>query len=341
MSYDLKFWKDLKRRDIKAPKPSDTYTRLNDGETLSHVAELPIQEILDRLIELFPDFEPEGTMREIELPDGNIEVSWGRQHFRIDLRGDTDEAAGQIVTLMNEFGCRVYDPQADQRYPLNKPTPWNAPGPDEASESDRDVKEAVDGSGTIPSFEELLAQRKAEREEKLAALEKTDPEAYRWAREMDERAEASRRARQAQRNAWEAMLRPIAANIERDHPDGRWRRFDVESRTLAAVLHNMSHSVGRDASNMDDFGQLETLQHQLDNRFLLVCLGFLKAIPVGGLARQCAPDRRHGAAVLLRAAEGRLQGVAGRRAAYPGADAGQAGLDSRLPCVPALRAAGR
>src|SRR5687767_742892 len=112
MSYDLTFWKDAKRSaGVRAPKPSQTYDRLMNGETLPHVAELPTQEVLDRLIELFPDFEPEGSMREIELPEGNIEVSWSPQHFRIDLRGDTDEAAGQIVTLMNEFGCRVFDPQ--------------------------------------------------------------------------------------------------------------------------------------------------------------------------------------------------------------------------------------
>lgn len=298
MSYDLKFWKDVKRRGIKAPKPSDTYTRLNDGETLPHVAELPTQEILDRLIELFPDFEPEGTMREIELPDGNIEVSWGPQHFRIDLRGDADEAAGQIVTLMSEFGCRVYDPQTGKRHPLNKPTPWHAPA-DPRDRDSRGEKPPTTSAQLKRQLNAWIAERKSELEAMVARMEKEDPEGYRaYLEERDAAAKREQEAIAAKRNEpWEIAVATIMADIERDCPNGRWRRLGLTPRTLAAVQHNADATVKDLSGDTHDFGQLKSLGFQLDDRFRLACLGFLEAIPVASPWADWRASARHAAAL--------------------------------------------
>lgn len=277
------FWKDAKRPpgSGRAPRPSQTYTRLNRRETLEHVAELPTQQVFDRLIELFPDFEPEGKMRQIPLPEGNIEVSWGPQHLRIDLRGDADAAAGQIVTLMNdEFGCRVYDPQGDKRYPL-KPTPWNALTPEEAAEAVREFDHVLNSPEIRKQLKDPFRAKEQTRAEREAQWAREAPDALKWIKELDAKQEESRRRRAADHEARQAMLRPIAEATEREHPNGRWRRLGLDPMTLAAVLCNMDAAVRRPPDETNDFGaaQLSRLTHQVGDRFVLMSLGFLEAIP--------------------------------------------------------------
>src|SRR5687767_8526849 len=106
--YNLGFWKDAARpKGKKPPKPSTVYNKLEFDKHVAGVEALPTQQILERLVEMFPDFEPESEFPTIDLrdADASIEVIWGPQLFRFMLHGEADEAAGQIITMMNqEFG---------------------------------------------------------------------------------------------------------------------------------------------------------------------------------------------------------------------------------------------
>jgi hypothetical protein len=110
MSYDISFWRESRPVGLS---PNEAYRRLSRGKPVEGLAELPVEEVFAGLREAFGPFYEE--LSEFETDDCSIEVSWSACHFRFDLRGDVDEAAGRLVALMAGFGCSPYDPQVDTR----------------------------------------------------------------------------------------------------------------------------------------------------------------------------------------------------------------------------------
>src|SRR5262245_19255030 len=110
MSYDITFWKEGRPVGLS---PNEVYRRLSKGKPVEGLAELPVAEVFAGLRGAFGPFDEE--LSEFEADDCSVEVSWSRCHFRFDLRGDVEEAAGRLIALMAGFGCSPYDPQADTR----------------------------------------------------------------------------------------------------------------------------------------------------------------------------------------------------------------------------------
>jgi hypothetical protein len=108
MSYDITFWKEGRPVGLS---PNEVYRRLSKGKPVEGLAELPVGQVFAGLREAFGPFDEE--LSEFETDDCSIEVSWSGCHFRFDLRGDVEEAAGRLVALMAGFGCSPYDPQVD------------------------------------------------------------------------------------------------------------------------------------------------------------------------------------------------------------------------------------
>ena len=122
MSYDINFWKPKRGA---APDPGKTYSRLGrPGAALGKLEGLPVEQILAKLKEAFPDFDPAAEFPNIEVPEGNIEFAWGEKYFRFDFRGpETGAEKAKVWEIMSGFGCVCYDPQTDTLH-----TPDNPPG---------------------------------------------------------------------------------------------------------------------------------------------------------------------------------------------------------------------
>ena len=112
MSYDINFWKQ--ERSLKL-STEDIYGKLCEGEAVEGLAKLPVEQILLRLKQTFPEFDSNEQFSTVETSEGSIEFSWSEQHFRFDIRGLCGECQ-KLVDVMTEFGCPMYDPQENKRY---------------------------------------------------------------------------------------------------------------------------------------------------------------------------------------------------------------------------------
>lgn len=143
MSYDINFWRQPAGYNVE---PEETYGRLCDGEEPDELIELPVDDILRDLKSILPDFEPSDefplahSKSQEANQDGSVELSWGKKHFRFDLRGEWTEAYNEIVALMARYECPLYDPQAEKRYATKDGT----------------------GVAEVPREEPLTAEQKAE-----------------------------------------------------------------------------------------------------------------------------------------------------------------------------------
>lgn len=136
MSYDINFWKQERSINLS---PEEIYKKLCKRESVEGLARLPVEPILKRLKETFPEFDPSNEITLVRTSKGSIEFSWSDQHFRFDIYGICGDCQ-KLVEVMNEFHCPMYDPQENKRY------------------------DAQDGMtlGETPKFEDTSPEQKAE-----------------------------------------------------------------------------------------------------------------------------------------------------------------------------------
>ena len=114
MSYDISFWKQERPLSLSA---QEIYERLSGGdEVVEGLAKLPVPQIHLRLKEAFPEFDPAESFPTVRIPRGSIEFSWSDYHFRFDIRGEIGGECQQLVNIMADFDCPMYDPQEGRRY---------------------------------------------------------------------------------------------------------------------------------------------------------------------------------------------------------------------------------
>lgn len=113
MSYDIIFWK--LEQPLSVP-PVEIYRKLCQGQKVDGLSALPVNAICMRIKNLFAGFDPREKFPLIRTSTCSIEASWSSQHFRFDLRGDWGSVPQEIVQIMAEFECPMYDPQIDKRY---------------------------------------------------------------------------------------------------------------------------------------------------------------------------------------------------------------------------------
>ena len=118
MSYDLNFWK-------YSSEPGDdcdhqnVYEQLSDGQKLEGVEELPIDDILKRISEVFrvEGWEKLGDLS-WEGGQAAFEIYTTSQFFRINCYGVERGDMNKFIDIASEFECSLYDPQVPQRFTI-------------------------------------------------------------------------------------------------------------------------------------------------------------------------------------------------------------------------------
>ena len=118
MSYDLNFWRY--EDESAAHDHQAVYERLSDGEFVENLREIPVDEIMNRITEVFSALgwttEDEETW---EGESGAFQIDISPQFLRFDCYGMDGEAMNQLIEIGTGFGLPLYDPQVYTRFGLN------------------------------------------------------------------------------------------------------------------------------------------------------------------------------------------------------------------------------
>jgi hypothetical protein len=119
LSYDLVFW----QCDDREMDPRSVYEALMDGQAVQGLRDLLIEEIVARILAIFPDtVRPNGANDRIVwiAPDeiSSFQAEWSDVHLAVTLRPLSHHIANQLIDLLGEFDCPMYDPQINERFVL-------------------------------------------------------------------------------------------------------------------------------------------------------------------------------------------------------------------------------
>jgi hypothetical protein len=119
MSYDLNFWQY--EDESAAADHQAVYERLSDGEFVEGLGEIPVDEILGRITEVFSAIgwttDDEETW---EGESGAFQIDITPQFLRFDCYGMDGDDMNRLIDIGGEFGLPLYDPQISTRFGLNQ-----------------------------------------------------------------------------------------------------------------------------------------------------------------------------------------------------------------------------
>lgn len=113
MSYDLDFWR---YKPGVVLNHQQVYEQLSDGQTVDGLEELPINDILARVKEVFADWQQLDGANYDGGDRGAFQITTTPQLFRVDCWGMDGEDMNRFIDVANEFDCPLYDPQVGERY---------------------------------------------------------------------------------------------------------------------------------------------------------------------------------------------------------------------------------
>ncbi|MCM1158503.1 MAG: hypothetical protein NC300_07275 [Bacteroidales bacterium] len=112
MARDLSFWKTKQKQTIENSK---IYVLLSDEETVEGLENLPADKILNDIKTAFADWLCDGNTY-FEKGDESFELMITEQFVRFDCYGITEEHMNQMIDIMLEYGCPLYDSSIDVRF---------------------------------------------------------------------------------------------------------------------------------------------------------------------------------------------------------------------------------
>lgn len=119
VSYDLAFWQQELNAKVD---PEVTLDQLADGNHVEGLTDIPVEDILARLCELFPTAVRELNGGEEWLvwvsqnQQDSFQVMWSAQHCLVNCRHLANEDINAIISVMTSRGCPLYDPQTGERF---------------------------------------------------------------------------------------------------------------------------------------------------------------------------------------------------------------------------------
>ena len=112
--YELLFWKYLEGVYLNH---QEVYESLEEEAPIDGLEELPIQLILNRIASVFSKWEKvDDTSWKNSIGVGAFQVKTTPQSIQIDCYGTEGKTMDNLVDIMEEFKCPLYDPQVPERY---------------------------------------------------------------------------------------------------------------------------------------------------------------------------------------------------------------------------------
>jgi hypothetical protein len=93
------------------------YEAIDENELVDGLEELPVEVILNRINKVFSNWEKvdDSSWKNI-TGQGAFHVKTTMQSVKIDCYGTNGKTMDQLVDIMEEFKCPLYDPQVPARY---------------------------------------------------------------------------------------------------------------------------------------------------------------------------------------------------------------------------------
>ncbi len=113
MSYDLGFWK---YKNGVYHDNQEIYTQLNNEEYVSGIEEIPIEEILAYIANVFFAWERVGPTDFESENAGAFQIMLTKQFVRIDCYEMAESDMNKFIDVMFDYNCPLYDPQVPWRY---------------------------------------------------------------------------------------------------------------------------------------------------------------------------------------------------------------------------------
>lgn len=114
MSRIYAFWKP---REELLQQPQTIFQLLYYGEEAEGVDDLPIHEIIAAIKVEFPKHEEKPGSLIVQGTVGHLEATWSWQHFRFQEHDLLESDLNQLFAIARQFGCGVYDSQANTWMP--------------------------------------------------------------------------------------------------------------------------------------------------------------------------------------------------------------------------------
>ncbi|QSB26090.1 hypothetical protein [Flavobacterium sp. CLA17] len=112
--YELLFWKYL---DEIYLNHHEVYEALVEEQEVEGLEKLPVDVIMNRIRSVFSQWEKvDDNSWKNTAEKGAFQVITTPQSVRIDCYGTEGKTMNQLVSLMEEFKCPLYDPQVPERY---------------------------------------------------------------------------------------------------------------------------------------------------------------------------------------------------------------------------------
>ncbi len=115
MSYDLGFWK---YKDGKYADNQKVYEILSNEEYIDGLEELPIEDILTEIANVFGTWDKDSKYDFDSEYSGSFHIMTTSQFVRVDCYGMQEEDMNNFIDIMLEYDCPLYDPQVPQRYDM-------------------------------------------------------------------------------------------------------------------------------------------------------------------------------------------------------------------------------
>lgn len=112
--YELLFWRYI---DEIYLNHHEVYEALVEKEEVDGLEKLPVEVIINRINSVFLKWErvDENSWKN-NAGKGAFQVITTPQSIKIDCYGTEGKTMNQLVDLMAEFKCPLYDPQVPERY---------------------------------------------------------------------------------------------------------------------------------------------------------------------------------------------------------------------------------
>lgn len=116
MSIDLNFWKEI--NDMETPLSAfEIYEKLSEEENVEWLVELPIEKILDEFKKHFHDWDIQNNIN-FEKDGMAFDISYTSQYIRCDCYSVSEIVMNEIIDIMINFGCPLYDSALDERFEI-------------------------------------------------------------------------------------------------------------------------------------------------------------------------------------------------------------------------------